>query len=325
MGDVFDAINRARREKGEKVAPPATDLGPLTSGDPEAPALPIDQVAPAAQARRDEDAPAPLAPALRTAPSVAAASEKSQRDLASQHDKAVSSLAHHRHDPKLNGYAPEVVVHHDRGSVITEQYRAIRTQILARCRNRRLQVHVVTSSNPEEGKSVTSLNLSIAFSELRDQRILLVEGDMRKPSFSKLFNRKFDIGLIQLLNGQLEDVDKALHPTVYENLAFLPAGGKDPVSSTELLSSPRMAKLLERLKDRFDHIFIDTPPIVTVTDAAILGAMADQTILVVRLGHTPVEVVDRAKRLLRAANCEIGGMVLTHLTHNIPKYLYRYA
>ena len=86
-----------------------------------------------------------------------------------------------------------------------------------------------------------------------------------------------------------------------------------------------MGQLIDRLRDRYDHIFIDTPPVITVTDACILGAMCDETLLVVRLNKTATEAVDRAKRLLRASNCEVSGVILTHMQYHIPRYLYRYV
>jgi capsular exopolysaccharide synthesis family protein len=227
--------------------------------------------------------------------------------------------------PGVGHYAPEIVVHHDRGSVITEQYRAIRLQILARCRNRKLQVHVITSSAPNEGKTVTSVNLAMAFAELQNKKTLLIEGDLRRPSLQGAIGQKQAPGLLHLLRGQIDDIDQAIHPSPYDNVHIMPAGDYGTTSSTELVSSHRFAEILDQLRERYDHIFIDTPPVISVTDACIFGALADEVLLVVRLNATPVEVVDRAKRLLRASNCEVAGVILTHMRYHIPKYLYRYV
>lgn len=357
MGDVFDAMNRAKREKTQ--ATPAAGAGgksddgsrAMDAAGDEKPALPIGEVESAAVARRQEtdDRPmsltgsTPAEPVAKSKPvpppsreiaanepprpatdvSAAAAKSRVERTANAAANAAVAVVP--PHDPSLNGYSEKVIAHHDRGSALTEQYRAIRTQILARARNRRLQVHVLTSSAPEEGKSVTTMNLGMVFSELRNLRCLLVEGDLRRPTFHKLLDKTLAPGLIQVLRGEVTDIDKAIHPTVYENLQIMPAGDREFVSSTELLSSPRMAQLLERLRDKYDHIFIDTPPVVTVTDACILGAMADETILVVRLNKTPTAIVDRAKRLLRAANCEVAGVILTHMDPSATRYGYAYT
>ncbi len=353
MGDVFDAMNRAKREReqaGASSAPASqSPRGDVTTGPiapdrqgPEQPALPLDQVPPPpVEERQTVHVTAPAMPRdtvtratersrIEQTPTPEAATDLQTDDRATGDRAAIGippstsrSLTDSRGN-KLNGYAEDVVVHHDRGSFITEQYRALRTQILARARNRRLQTHVLTSAAPEEGKTVTTINLGFAFAELRNQRTLLVEGDLRRPSFHTYFDRDCKPGMLQLLNGEETDLDRCLHQTVYDNLQFLPAGGRESTRSTELLTSPRMAQILDRLKDRYDHIFIDTPPVVTVTDGCILGAQCDQAMLVVRLNKTPSEVVERAKRLLRAANVELAGIILTHLQAELAKYRYAY-
>lgn len=348
MGDVFDAMKRSRKERETKTDAPRAEAAPIVDApsrdgtDDSAPALPLDQVHVDRSDTQDDEGvletretprrpQPPVAPdAAAPVRGVAAAVDRAKSDVAVDPNLVPGASAAAitlGHDPSLNGYSAKIVVHHDRGSVITEQYRAIRTQILARARNRRLQTHVITSSAPEEGKSVTSVNLSIAFSELRNQKTLLIEADLRKPSFQNLFNRSPTPGLTHYLRGDAgaETIDSIIHPTAYGNMQVIPAGDRDVTSSTELLSSPKMAQLIDRLKDRYDHIFIDTPPVVTVTDACILGALCDETLLVVRLGKTPASMVERAKRLLRFANCEVAGVILTHLQLSAPKYLYRYA
>ncbi len=342
MGDVFDAMDRARREQSGRAArrvepaggegASARRLPEPAPADGEQPGLPIDAVHDAARSGLDRvdtgddslmqgtgspggrDALGELdALARRQAPTPDAAPQLPAMPMPTGVMLPPGK--------GLNGYAREIIVHHDRGSIVTEQYRAIRTQVLARMRNRKLQVHVVTSSAPEEGKSVTSINLSLAFAELKSQNTVLVEGDLRRPSFSKLFDRPSDRGMLQVLRGELE-IDEVLQPTVYPNLQFIPAGGRESEACTELLSSPRMAQVIQQLRDRYTHVFIDTPPVITVTDPCILGAMADEVLLVVRLNKTPTDIVDRAKRLLRASNCEVAGVILTHLRQENSDYKY---
>lgn len=332
MGDVFEAMNRAKRERGGGDNPPAQTVAEESAADQagaEQPALPIDQVTPQSQEQEtgagvgtiDPLDPSNAEGALEDAGSVSDAVDRARSEGAMDDSPTHLPMG----EAALNGYSSQLVVHHDRGSALTEQYRAIRTQILARGRNRRLRTHVITSSAPGEGKSVTTMNMGVVFSELRNQKTLLVECDLRRPTFQKLLDKEYAPGMLQLLRGEVDDIDDAIHPSVYDNLQFIPAGGRDHINSTELLSSPRMAQIMDRLIDRYDHIFIDSPPVVTVTDAAILGAMCDETLMVVRLYKTPVEVVDRAKRLLRANNCEVTGVVLTHLQLHLPRYLYRYG
>ena len=299
MGDVFDAMNRARREEGgqkPESSDPAAEGGPTPPPGAEAPALPMEE-------------------AVRQSAAVELAAPPDP-------DAAPPTPAG---GPTANGYSAELIAHHDPGSAITEQYRAIRTQILARGRNKKIQITAVTSAVPNEGKSVTTINLGMTFSELRNQRTLLVECDLRRPTFPRLLNREADMGLGDLLRGDVEQVEAVTYPTVHDNLQLIPAGSTSSVNSTELLSSPRMAQLLERCRERYDHVFIDTPPVLQLTDASIVGSMSDQMILVVRLNKTPSDVIERSMRLLRAANCEVGGVVLTHQSYATPPYIYRYS
>jgi len=354
MGDVFDALNRAGRDRDDaNKRDNPNDAAPTQSGDDvaasqssgdDAGALPLDQVeskpasaqetgtaltgqAPA-EAYPPRDAEGSDAPAGREGFKATVSEAQSRSDKEAPDDTTNPLLIRvpgANADPSRNGYAKDVIVHHDRGSLITEQYRQIRTQILARGRNRKLHTHVITSSAPGEGKSVTCVNLGIAFAELRNQKTLLIEGDLRRPSFGRLLNRRATPGLIQLLRGEVDNIEEGLHETVYDNLQILPAGDHEHEASTQLLSSPRMMKVLEQAKDRYDHIFIDTPPVITVTDACILGTAADEVLMVVRLHKTQTNVVERAKRLLRASNCELAGVILTHMVNEtLPKYLYRY-
>jgi len=343
MGDVFDAMNRAKRERSAKDPsghPPDEDATSAMGqhAAPESGGLVFDEVEAEALVKEVEREmglppipPPPSATAIPSSP-VSAAAERARtgamppmEEYENRLDISEPTALPVTSPSKLNGYSAEVVVHHDRGSAVTEQYRAIRTQLLARSRNRPMQLTVLTSSTPEEGKSVTTANLGIVFSELRNHKTLLIEGDLRRPSFSKLFDRECSPGMLQLLRGEVTNLEEAVHPTIYENLQFIPAGGRDSTHSTELLSSPRMHQLMDQLKDRYDHIFIDSPPVITVTDACILGAMADQVLLVVRLNKTPSGAVERAKRLLRASNCEVSGVILTHMKHYISRYLYKYS
>jgi capsular exopolysaccharide synthesis family protein len=332
MGDVFKAMQRASGRDKQEPQQPAEPTSPAeASHDAESAGLPLDSIGESLRRRETEDADEggrAFSQAVEKAGDEAGSDDRGggvSGALERSREHAGDAAPATRGAEPVNGYSPRLIVHHDRGSVITEQYRAIRTQILAKSRTRKAQAHAVTSSAPEEGKSVTTMNLGVTFSELRNQRTLVLEGDLRRPVFHKVFNRDVSPGLIQLLRGEIDDLDATIYPTVYDNFDFMPAGGSDFTSSTELLSSPKMVQTLERLRDRYDHIFVDTPPVVTVTDACILGAMCDDVLMVVRVAKTPVEAVDRAKRLLRAANCEIAGVVLTHMEYHIPKYIYRYV
>lgn len=314
MGDVFNAMNRAKQQADQQS--PDAAAAPSQAEDT-TPTIERQQNIEAGLNTTDQQQG-------QSQHGVAAAAEKSKSETGQE--RAAQGMDG-QSPAILNGYSSEVVTHHDRGSIITEQYRAIRTQILARGRNRQLQTTVITSASPDEGKTVTTINLGVTFSELRNKKILLIEGDLRQPAFARLLKRNAVPGLLQVLRGEVDNLDQAIHPTVYDNLQFIASGGYDAVNSTQLLSSPQWGQLIDRLRDRYDHIFIDTPPVLNVTDSSILGAISDQTVLVVRLNKTPSDVVERAKRLLHASNSEVAGVILTHLSQQLPNYLYwnRYA
>jgi polysaccharide biosynthesis transport protein len=143
---------------------------------------------------------------------------------------------------------------------------------------------MVTSALPQEGKTTTSVNLAIVLAQ-HGGRVLLIEGDMRRGGISQALHLSSEIGLSTIL-GQNTTPDAAFRsvPDV-PNLVVLPAG---PVAlhPSEMLASPRMRDLLRNLAPEFDHIVIDTPPVLSVTDAALLSALADSTLLVVRAGMT---------------------------------------
>ena len=336
MGDVYKAMNRSKTEdasvKSDDGARQSNSAKSPTPSDAAREGLPYDEVdavamhkelstQPAGQRARDtSDAavkagePGKAAPDRGTTAPVESGGDKADSELATSLPAVAQGM---------NGYSRHLVIHHDRGSVVAEQYRSIRLQILSRSKTRTLQTHVITSSAPQEGKTVTTLNLGMAFSELENKRTLVIECDLRRPTFANHLNRDLQPGMVQLLRGDVSDVDSVIHPTAYENLFVIPAGERT-TGSTEMVSSPRMAEVLERFKGRFDHILIDTPPVISVTDACILGAMADEVLMVVRLHKTPVDVIDRAKRLLGANNCNVAGLILTHQQNFALNYAYKY-
>jgi len=302
MGDVYDALNRGRQTTEEEPAPLLQHRREETGG------LPMEQV---------EDA-------ARLAPGKSVFADRSLDHAFGMSDPH-SPAADPRHRPQVRGGCmPGVVAHTDRTSPVTEQYRQIRTQILARNKERKRQTHLLTSSAPQEGKSVTTVNLGVVFAELHDMRTLLIEADLRRPTFQRLFQCPFVTGLTHVLRGDIEDEREVIHPTIYENLHVLPAGEHDGEHAAELLASRAMVRLLDRLKDHYDHILIDSPPAISVTDACVLGALCDETILVVRLHRTPRDVVRQAKRQLETAGCTMAGSIVTHAQPDqLPRYVHQ--
>ena len=211
------------------------------------------------------------------------------------------------------------------GSAMSEEYRAIRTSLLARWHNEKHLVHTITSATPQEGKTITSLNLGLCFAELHNRKTIVIEADLRLPTFEKLLHLGTDRGLIGYLRGEheLEDVIHEIQPN---GLFVIPAGGRANNDSVQMLSSKRMLKLLDKLKTMFDNVIIDTPPVIELADAGILGSQSDDVILIARMNRTPRTLIDQAKKVLASYNAPVSGMIATDQKRSRQKhYYYRYG
>lgn len=195
----------------------------------------------------------------------------------------------------------------DKASPISEQYRTIRTNIQYAMVDRDIKTLVVTSSGPSEGKSTTSANLAIVFAN-SGKRVLLVDADMRKPTVAKTFSINNFQGLSTLLGSREVSIGSVVQSTEIPNLAIMPSGPKPP-NPSELLASNRMLELIEEIKNQYDLVIFDMPPVVVVTDAQIIASKTDGTILVVRENVTKRASLLKAKHLLEIVDTSILGVV----------------
>lgn len=220
-------------------------------------------------------------------------------------------------------YSELLVAHHDRGGAITEEYRALRTSLLAQCPDGKFCL-LVTSAEAGEGKSVTCANLAVVLTERIERRTVLVDCDLRRGKMARTFNTDSSPGLAELMLGtaSLEDV---VQPTAYTNLFFIPGGRAKASEAGELLGRPEKADIVNALRRQYDHVIFDTPPINIVSDAGTIGRAIGEALLVVRMSKTRRESIDKAVRLLHAADVTLAGIVLTHRKYYIPNYLYRYS
>ncbi len=233
----------------------------------------------------------------------------------------------------MNGYAPELVAYRDRGGRLAEEYRALRTNLLARYEEGRFCI-LVTSAQAGEGKTVTCLNLGFVLAEIPDRRTLIVDGDLQKGNVNALLGMPPTPGLAEVLRGEAT-VESAVRPTVCPNLFVLPAGRVTQEEVGDLLARPELEALFDYFRRQFDHVLIDTPPIrvagvrrryresISYSTAGILGRTAKDALLVVRMNKTARESVASAIRQLESANVRPVGLVLTHQRHYIPEFLYR--
>jgi polysaccharide biosynthesis transport protein len=207
-------------------------------------------------------------------------------------------------------------------SEIAEAYRALRTSILLSKTGRSAKILMVTSALPQEGKTTTSVNLAIVLAQ-QGARVLLIEADMRRAGISALLHLNSEIGLSTILGKEeITDPEEAMRTVAdVPNLRVLPAG---PVAlhPSEMLSSPRMRDLLQSLEPEFDHIIIDTPPVLSVTDACLLSALADSTVFVIRAGVTSRAALRRAYEMLVHVDARIMGVILNAADFSEPDLYY---
>ena len=207
-------------------------------------------------------------------------------------------------------------------SEIAEAYRALRTSILLSKTGRSAKILMVTSALPQEGKTTTSVNLAIVLAQ-QGARVLLIEADMRRAGISQILHLKSDIGLSTILGQEIvPDPEEAILPVAdVPNLKVLPSG---PVAlhPSEMLASPRMRDLLSSLEPEFDHIIIDTPPVLSVTDASLLSALADSTLLVIRAGVTSRAALRRTYDMLSHVDARIMGVILNAADFTEPDLYY---
>ncbi|MBF0522916.1 MAG: CpsD/CapB family tyrosine-protein kinase [Candidatus Omnitrophica bacterium] len=217
-----------------------------------------------------------------------------------------------------------IITYFDTKAVISEQYKTLRTNILSKNNGKPPKAFVITSALPGEGKTVTSLNIAISMAQaVSKPKILLIDADLRKGRIAKYLGVKQPVGLSEILTGVAKMEDVVFKLDNYENLAFI-ASGSVPENPSELLASDEMRKFFVEMKDRFDHVIIDTSPIIPVTDASILGRLVDGLILVVKAGSTQRGVVKRALEKLHQSHSAILGHVLTNIEYHLPEYIYRY-
>lgn len=207
-------------------------------------------------------------------------------------------------------------------SPISEQYRTIRTNIQFAAVDKEIRSILVTSAGPGEGKSTTVANLAIVFAQ-QGKKVLLIDGDLRKPTVHYIFNVVNNVGLTNVLTKQLE-FDAAIADTDQQNLYVL-SSGPVPPNPAELLGSNTMIDLIDKACEEFDIVLIDTPPILAVTDAHILANVCDGTLLVVSSGKTVQESALKAKEVLRSSSTKLLGAVLNDKKANYDSYHYYYG
>ncbi|NQT70323.1 MAG: polysaccharide biosynthesis tyrosine autokinase, partial [Desulfobacteraceae bacterium] len=216
-------------------------------------------------------------------------------------------------------FPPEMVVLNSPKSTASEAYRGIRTNILFSSAEFEPQVIMVTSSGPQEGKTITSSNLAITMAQ-SGNKVVLLDCDMRRPRVNKLFGISRNRGMTNLL-VEKTDLKLTVFNTSIPNLHVIPSGPIPP-NPSEILGSKRMEELIEVLRKNFTRIIIDTPPITAVTDAALLGKLSDGVVLVVRANRTVRDMAKTGLEQLTAVGAKLLGVVLNGVSMGRGSYYY---
>jgi polysaccharide biosynthesis transport protein len=204
---------------------------------------------------------------------------------------------------------PDLLLLHKEQSPLTETYRAIRTTLLLTRRQKKWNTILFTSSNPGEGKSTTTSNIGIMMAR-NGIRTLIVDSDLRRPVLDVLFTGSHrNAGLTQVLSRK-QDWREAIRETSVKELFLLPSGA-DVKNAPELMSSNAMFRFIEEAKQSFGMVLFDSPPLLPVTDAAVLSTLVDGIVMVVRSSRTTRDDLRKAMQILRDMGGHLLGGVLT--------------
>ncbi|HTC55080.1 MAG TPA: polysaccharide biosynthesis tyrosine autokinase [Candidatus Sulfotelmatobacter sp.] len=218
--------------------------------------------------------------------------------------------------------AVELVTQTRPNSQMAESYRALRTSLLLSNLGAPPKVIIVTSALPQEGKSTTSISCANVLAQ-KGTRVLLIDADLRRPSIHKTLGMGPRSGLSSVLTGSATLEQVITRSPSLPNVFVLPAGTPPP-NPAELLASTQMRDLLEQLRGQYDHIVIDTPPTLSVTDAVVLSPRADAIVLVIRSGQTTKQALRRSRDLLMQVNAKVSGVLLNAVDLSSPDYYYYY-
>ncbi len=218
--------------------------------------------------------------------------------------------------------AVELVTQARPQSQMAESYRALRTSLLLSNLGTPPKIVMVTSARPQEGKTTTSINTAIVLAQ-KGVRVLLIDADLRRPSVHKTLGMGPRSGLSNVLTGSVTLDHAITRSPILSNLFVLPAGTPPP-NPAELLASSNMRDFLNELRDKYDHIIIDTPPTLSVTDAVVLSQRVDAIILVIRSNKTTKQALRRARDILMQVNAKITGVLLNAVDLTSPDYYYYY-
>jgi capsular exopolysaccharide synthesis family protein len=206
---------------------------------------------------------------------------------------------------------------------VAVEFRRAYAKLSYRMKNENRRCFMVTSAMPGEGKSTAAALMALTVARHRGTRTLLLDADMRRPTMHELFLLPQERGLVEALEGEIGIIETA-KDTRYEQLKVITCGRKID-SPTHLLQADRIANVISEMKFYFDTVIIDTPPVLPVSDAPLIGSETDGVLFVIMAGATQRDVAKRAIQILSDSKIELMGALVNNVTHALPYYYsYKY-
>lgn len=214
-------------------------------------------------------------------------------------------------DIKENKVSKNLITYISPTSVVSEAYRRLRTNLMYSSVDKKLKSVIITSPDMQDGKTVTACNLAISMATT-ENKVLLIDADLRKPNIHNQFNMENRIGLTNIIMEE-SDLDEALHEfDDIQNLEILTAGTLPP-NPSEILASNKLKEFIRYISNIYDIVIIDTPPLCYVSDGIILAGMVDGVILTVSAQVTKINHAQTAVKALRNVDASILGVVMTKI------------
>ena len=206
--------------------------------------------------------------------------------------------------------------------IAIESLRSMRTAIHFALSSARNNLITISGPAPEVGKSFISVNLATILAQ-SDKRVLIIDADLRRGYLHKYFNLETQPGLTELLNGQ-QSLDTVIRPTEVPGLSII-SRGKSPANPSELLSSNQFKNLLEQMSEKFDHVIIDTPPVLAVTDGIIISQYTGVNLVIARYAKTQMKELELTLNRFEQAGVKVNGFILNDIQRSSAGYGYNYA
>jgi len=219
-----------------------------------------------------------------------------------------------------DGIDGRVIAYVDKTSFIAEQFRVLRTNLYSLSPENPLKTIAITSTQAEEGKTITISNMAFTLSLDTEKKVVLIDADLRRPTIHRIFNISRKPGLSDVLLGKT-DVEHLVKKPVVGNLYIIPSGTiiSNP---SEILNSAKFQETLNMLKEKFSYILFDTPPVLNVTDATVLGVHCDAVLLVVKAGVTQKNLIEEALNSLISAQVKPKACIVTNMRILPSEYYY---